>query len=175
MATFEPAIQNTLVWEGGYANNPHDSGGETYRGIARNKWPAWDGWTQVDSYKSQPNFPHNLDSDSNLLASVIQFYRINFWKYDAIEQQNVADKIFDLAVNVGSGHAHKIAQIAAGVTADGVLGPNTINAINAHPNGSLLPLIVIAAENYHRAIVNTHPEDAAFLRGWLRRDDAIES
>jgi lysozyme family protein len=175
MATFEPAIQNTLVWEGGYANNPHDSGGETYRGIARNKWPAWDGWTQVDSYKSQPNFPHNLDSDSNLLASVIQFYRINFWKYNAIEQQNVADKIFDIAVNVGSGHAHKIAQIAAGVTADGVLGPNTINAINAHPNGSLLPLIVIAAENYHRAIVNTHPEDAVFLKGWLRRDDAIES
>jgi lysozyme family protein len=110
-----------------------------------------------------------------LLANVIDFYRTNFWKYGAIEQQNVADKIFDLAVNVGTAHAVKIAQIAAGVTADGVIGPNTINAINAHPNGSLIPLIVMAAENYHKEIVNTHPEDAVFLRGWLRRDDAVES
>jgi lysozyme family protein len=175
MAEFEPAVQNTLVWEGGYANNPHDSGGETYRGISRNNWPSWDGWSIVDALRSSPGFPSNLDANSDLLASVIQFYRVNFWKYDAIAQQNVADKIFDLAVNVGSRHAHKIAQIAAGVTADGIFGPNTVNAINAHLNGSLLPLIVIAAENYHKAVVNTHPEDAEFLRNWLRRDDAVES
>ncbi|MDR1034997.1 MAG: hypothetical protein LBT40_00015 [Deltaproteobacteria bacterium] len=30
--------------EGGWANNPADSGGETFRGIARNFHKSWPGW-----------------------------------------------------------------------------------------------------------------------------------
>lgn len=36
MAIFNSAFKITMGNEGGYANNPDDSGGETYAGIARN-------------------------------------------------------------------------------------------------------------------------------------------
>ncbi|RYD50653.1 MAG: hypothetical protein EOP52_13405, partial [Sphingobacteriales bacterium] len=36
MADFLTAYKRTAVAEGGYANDPDDLGGETYKGIARN-------------------------------------------------------------------------------------------------------------------------------------------
>jgi lysozyme family protein len=173
MAEFEPAVQNTLIWEGGYSNNPADSGGETYRGISRNTWPNWSGWAFVDAARPFPNFPATLDLMVGLQGDVVDFYRQNYWRYDAINDQAVANKIFDLAVNVGQVHANKIAQGAVGVTQDGVIGPNTIAAINATSSGSLLDSIISAAMTYHQAIINSHPEDAQFLRGWIRRDQAL--
>lgn len=175
MASFEQAIGKTLLFEGGYSNRPNDSGGETYRGISRKNFPNWEGWTTVDAIIRQAiKYPPTqlLDRDASLQASVVTFYRTNFWVEDNVTDQDTGTKIFDLSVNVGKFHAFKIAQIASGITADGHWGPKTEQAINAHPYGSLLPLIRIGAENYHKAIVQTHPEDAEFLAGWLRRDDA---
>jgi len=173
--SFEQAIQKTLIWEGGYANLIGDSGGETYRGISRNNWSTWEGWAIVDVAKSQPNFPKSLDSDTNLLGLVISFYRQNFWQpeYDELLDEDVASKIFDIGVNVGRTHAHKIAQRAAGVQEDGIFGQGTVKAINSHPtDGSFLKTLECAAESYHESIVSTHPEDARFLSNWLRRDES---
>ena len=36
MANFTIALKKVLKNEGGYANNPNDAGGETYKGISRN-------------------------------------------------------------------------------------------------------------------------------------------
>lgn len=173
MAQFEAAVENTLIWEGGYSNNPSDSGGETYRGISRVNWPNWNGWNYIDIERSDPHFPQCLDTNLGLQGNVIDFYRQNYWSYDAINSQAVANKIFDISVNVGKSHAGKIVQSAVGVPQDGVIGPNTIAAINATSNGSLLSKIVESAMAYHQTIVNTHPEDAVFLRGWIRRDQAL--
>lgn len=176
MASFEQAIGKTLLFEGGYSNRPNDSGGETYRGISRKNFPKWEGWTTIDAVKNGGGImlplELRLDKDAALLASVITFYRQNFWAEDAVTDQPTANKVFDLSVNVGKVHAFKITQIAAGIKADGVWGPKTLAAINSHPDGSLVPLIRIGAENYHRSILISHPEDAEFLAGWLRRDDA---
>jgi lysozyme family protein len=172
MASFQPAVQNTELWEGGYSNNPSDSGGETYRGISRANWPEWNGWVLVDQAKGQSGFPSSLDSNSGLQSLVVSFYQQNYWHYDGINDQLVADKIFDLAVNVGQRHAVMIAQMSVGVTQDGVYGPATEAAINATSNGSLLPLIRQNAEQYHEQIAATHPQDAMFLKGWLRRDSS---
>lgn len=170
MASFQPAIATTELWEGGYSNNPSDSGGETYRGISRNNWPNWDGWELIDTLQGQSSFPHNLDSNSDLQARVVSFYQQNYWHYDGINDQTVANKIFDLAVNVGQVHAIKITQMSVGVTQDGVYGPATEAAINATSNGSLLPLIRANAELYHERIAQAFPQDAQFLNGWVRRD-----
>lgn len=172
MASFEQAISKTLLFEGGYSNRPNDSGGETYAGVSRVNFPKWEGWSDIDAAKRQANFPKSLIANADLNGKVVAFYRQNFWVEDPIIDQSTGARIFDLSVNVGKVHAFKIAQIASGIEADGVWGPNTVHAINLHPDGSLVPLIRIGAENYHKAIVLTHPEDAEFLRGWLARDDA---
>lgn len=168
MASFEPAVQATELWEGGWSSNPSDSGGETYRGISRNNWPEWIGWPLIDNIKGATGFPACLDQNASLQSLVISFYQQNYWHYDGINDQLVANKIFDLAVNVGQRHAVKIVQQSVGVTQDGAYGPATEAAINTTSN--LLPLIRTNAESYHEQIVELHPEDAQFLKGWLRRD-----
>ena len=162
MADFQPAVQNTELWEGGYSNHVADSGGETYRGISRNNFPNWNGWAIIDVIDHS-----TLDQNSQLQALVVAFYHATFWHYDGINDQAVANKIFDLAVNVGQRHAIKIVQLAVSVIADGVYGPATEAAINCTSN--LLPSIKDQATNYYEQIVQAHPEDAIFLAGWLRR------
>jgi lysozyme family protein len=172
MAVFSVAIGKTLLAEGGYANNPHDSGGETYRGISRKNWPNWNGWPIIDSAKAQTSFPASLDNNNELQGLIVDFYHKNFWNYDGLNDQDVANKIFDLGVNVGKPHAVKILQQVVGTNQDGVYGPNTERLANSHPPGSLSTMIRTSAENYHKAIAQSHPEDARFLKSWLARDDA---
>lgn len=176
MALFAEAISKTLLFEGGYVNDSADSGGETYRGISRKNWPKWAGWAFVDRAKlmhdiSLSVFPDDLEYLTNLQALVVTFYQTNFWQYDGLTDQEVADKVFDLSVNVGKVHAIKILQQACGTSADGLYGPNTERAVNCHPKGSLTQLIRAAAEQYHNQIVQTHPEDTKYLAGWLKRDE----
>ena len=162
MAQFQDALAVTIRWEGGLSNNPSDSGGETYEGISRNNFPNWAGWPIIDA--------GNYEGNQDLQGAVVQFYHDNFWKYDGINSQDVATKIFDLGVNVGTVHAIKITQGATNIEVDGIYGQQTEDAINSTDSGSLLAAIRSSAEQYHREVVQTHPQDAIFLNGWLRRD-----
>ena len=134
MAEFQPAYNHVLKWEGGYVNDPDDPGGETYRGVARRFWSKWDGWVIIDMKKKERGFPKSLDSHQELQKMIAEFYEANFWdkvKGDQIDSQEVAENIFDFAVNAGVKTSSKLAQLAAGTGADGVIGPNSIKAINA--------------------------------------------
>lgn len=174
MAQFQIALAITERWEGGLSNNPLDSGGETYEGISRNNFPDWEGWQLIDAN------PNSLGTNQALQGYVVQFYHDHFWKYDGINSQDVANKIFDLGVNVGTVHAVKIAQSAVQglsrimlhVAVDGIYGPATEAVINSTDSRSLLSAIRSAAAEYHKSIVQTHPQDAVFLNGWLRRDSS---
>jgi len=176
MASFQEAVAKTELFEGGYVNNPHDSGGETYRGISRKNWPKWAGWAMVDAQKNctlfQTSFPACLEADTRLQGEVIDFYHKNFWDYDGLNDQYIAWKVFDLGVNIGKSHAVKILQQAVGTNLNGVYEPNTERLANLHPAGSLATILRASAEQYHKQIVVTHPKDAVFLKGWLKRDEA---
>lgn len=56
MADFDKAYFRTCKFEGGYANDKNDSGGETYKGISRVHNPKWGGWKIIDSYKKKKIF-----------------------------------------------------------------------------------------------------------------------
>jgi lysozyme family protein len=138
MADFLKAHKKTAFNEGGYANDPKDRGGETWKGIARNFWPNWEGWAIVDSYKKKNGFPGNLKNAPGLEDMVLKFYRKNFWnpiRGDEIEKQDVADPIYDMAVNSGVPTAIRLAQDAAfgknksGVT-NGKMDEGTLNKLN---------------------------------------------
>src|ERR1700761_5195591 len=104
MADFSIGLQAVLEHEGGYVNDPNDPGGETYKGIARNMNSKWDGWAIIDIQKKQPNFPKNLENNTELQESIKKFYQINYWdriKGDDITDNDIATSIFDFAVNAG--------------------------------------------------------------------------
>jgi len=109
MANADIAISLMLVHEGGYTKGlQNDSGGETYKGISRNNWPNWAGWQLVDNAKSQSNFPGSLEEDSHLQGLVLDFYHQNFWRFDELEDQLLANCVLDAAVNMGLGTARQM-------------------------------------------------------------------
>jgi len=109
MANFKEAWSITSVNEGGYANVDGDTGGETYRGITRKNFPHWKGWPIVDLHK--PLHHGAIINDQNLEGMVEQFYIDNFWKPvhgDTMTDQDLANQVFDMAVNAGVGEALKL-------------------------------------------------------------------
>lgn len=171
MADFWTAFNKTMKHEGGYANNPADRGGETYRGIARKHWPAWQGWPLVDEKKSRPDFPKCLTDSAYLDAAVKDFYRRNFWPawMGGIESQDLADWVFDKAVNMGTAQAVKLLQRAAGVDDDGRWGPRTAAAVKAADPSSLLEACREQARMFYRQLADNNPSQRQFLKGWLAR------
>src|ERR1700755_118485 len=107
MADFLPAFNITMENEGGYANNPNDSGGETWRGIARNYWPKWSGWPIVDQIvaTNPPDLNQALFADASLNTMVEEFCQQNFWDTESLSDincQQTANQLFDIAVNMGN-------------------------------------------------------------------------
>jgi lysozyme family protein len=118
MADFLIAHKRTGRYEGGYANDPQDRGGETYKGIARIMHSKWPGWNIIDEYKRTfgPLKRGQTIPDPRLTELELQFYRTEFWnkiRGDEIFDQDIANMIYDDAVNAGPFPAVKKAQCAA--------------------------------------------------------------
>ena len=155
-----------MVNEGGYTLDPH----ETYRGIDRKEWPGAAIWPIIDIRKTFPNFPKSLDSNDQVNFLVSEFYRHCFWsKYFDQMPQELADKVFDRAVNAGAVTAIRLLQKACGVTVDGIIGNQTMNAIAAQDPSTLVDRFKQESIAHYKAIVATNPKDARFLDSWLRR------
>jgi len=109
-----------LKHEGGYVNNPKDPGGMTNLGVTRTNWELY--------------LDHDVtEADMRALTPemVKPFYKKNYW--DRIRGDELPSGVdyaaYDLAVNSGTGRAAKYLQQIAGVTADGVIGPRSMEAI----------------------------------------------
>lgn len=106
MADFTIAYKRTNVFEGFYSDDPKDSGGETLYGIARKKGASFpEFWAIVDSYKTKPNFPQNMENDVRLKQMKTSWYKRNYWdvlRADELRSQSLANKLYDISVNKGA-------------------------------------------------------------------------
>ncbi|HFQ81144.1 MAG TPA: N-acetylmuramidase [Desulfobacterales bacterium] len=172
MADFQTAIKATLKAEGGYVNDPDDPGGETYKGIARHKNAKWPGWVNIDLLKNKKGFPENLEDDADLQAKVYALYEANYWdkiRGDEIEDQDIAESVFDFAVNSGPRTSAKLAQIATGATADGVIGAKTLEKINTDDKRAFLATFALAKIGRYVSICEKRKESRKYFFGWVRR------
>lgn len=180
MAHFEQAYKITMANEGGYANKEGDSGGETWRGVARNSHPNWAGWKIVDDVKATHPTSLNqaLAARTDLQTLVLDMYRKEYWNcmsLDSLHCQQTANQLFDVAVNCGSGTAAKMLQRALNVlhqpalAVDGKVGPLTIGAANQHPSQKIYDEINKLRKGHYEAIVTMRPSDAQFMHSWLSR------
>ena len=165
MALFEPAYEEMIRNEGGYVLHTvaGDRGGTTYAGVARRYHPHWSGWQYIDA-----DDLHN----PALVDCVKAFYRDEFWsrlRGDDIEDQRVAETLFDFAVNAGTGTAIKLAQNILDTSADGILGPVTIGKLNSFPAQDLLYRYAMAKVARYAEIVNRDSSQSKFLLGWINR------
>lgn len=186
--SFQLALEHMLQFEGGYANDPADSGGETFRGISRKNWPKWAGWPAIDLAKS---LGHNtrraidaqFEDNPQMAADVAAFYRANFWDPWARHDlpSRLTEKLFDTAVNMGQSRAAKLLQRAVNdlgtvvkLAVDGAIGPRTLDAVEVilgalNGEARLLAAYCGAQADHYRAIARAKPSQAKFLKGWLRR------
>lgn len=155
---FNNAIQKVLEHEGGYVNDPRDSGGETNFGISKRAYP-------------------NLKIRDLTKEDAIAIYLKDYWapnNYDHIKNADIASKVFDMGVLLGSKTSNKLLQqtlnkMGASLVEDGILGPKSIKAINEAEPVSLLSQFKGQLEVRFRDIVKNRPANDVFLNGWLRR------
>lgn len=163
--SYEKALAHTLKYEGGWVNDPHDGGLETYQGISRKYNPNWSGWAILDKLN-----PRHGQIYPELSKSVAEYYRKQYW--DKIQAGNIKDVkvagfLFDFYVNSGS-HAVKAIQRLVGVADDGIVGNKTIQAINEY-KGDLFGALKAQRIEFVNDIVKNNPSQQRFLSGWINR------
>src|SRR5208337_4441015 len=125
-------------------------------------------------YKSQPKVLDEILLRIDELQNMIRaFYHDNYWlpiKGDLIISQSIANKLFDLAVNMGINPAVKCLQKAieiccCNINVDGVIGNATLDAINkCNDVHNLLSEFKSEAKAHYENL--NKPED---IKGWLNR------
>lgn len=173
MASFDVAIREVLKHEGGYVYITADSGGETYRGIARKFNPAWIGWGVIDDLKASRPISRG-EIIKNADPYVFDFYKKNFWQpqFDNIRDQRAANIALDsLTLHGIAGGSLLIQQalnsLGAGLVLDRQIGPKTIQAINN--STGFVNALITARESFVNDLVKKRPKDAVFLKGWITR------
>jgi lysozyme family protein len=167
MSAFDEAIEHTLIFEGGYVNDPDDPGGETNYGITKSTARA---------------YGYDGPMRDITLTQATAIYRMGYWDrldLDSIAYTSriVARFIFDMAVNHGTRNATKIAQravraVGKNILVDGQWGPNTSHAVKTsardYPEATLGALKG-ERYNFYMRIVARNATMKKFLRGWLKR------
>lgn len=167
MPTFRDAIETVLKHEGGFVNNPADRGGATNLGITIGTLSTWLGRQATIA-----------DIQNLTKETAIAIYKKNYWDKvsgDAIKYYSVALALFDQAVNRGPASAVKQAQKILGLAQDGVVGANTLAALNKMPDSQFLPQYLSASANFYNTLVKNDPSQGVFLQGWLNRISSLQT
>ena len=134
MASFDIAYKRTAKFEGGYVYDPDDNGGESYAGISRKANPSWAGWKIIDSARKKQGFPKSLNNNTELIQLAKNLYRKNYWNPiwgDKINNQRVANELYDFGVNAGVVQSIKLSQRQFGLRETGVMDNNLLSKLNS--------------------------------------------
>ena len=169
MAKLEPLAKFILSFEGGYVNSKIDRGGATNMGVTIATWRA-------QGYDKNGDGVIDV-KDLKLLsvADAINIMRKNYWnrwKADQINNQSLANTLVDWVWGSGK-NGIVIPQQMLGVTADGIVGPNTIKALNDVYAPAFFEKLRKRRLQYIDNIIRSNPSQKRFQAGWYRRINAI--
>ena len=144
-----------LKWEGTtFENDPDDPGGATKFGIDQRSHPKED--------------IRNLTRER-----AAEIYWNEYWlkaKADKMPAK-VGEIVGNIAVNAGHGRASRWLQQAVGATADGVIGPKTLELVKLANVDELADKLLDRTEEHYRSIGKGSL--AKFLKGWLNRNNDL--
>jgi lysozyme family protein len=150
---YPQALKQVLKYEGGYVDHPKDPGGPTNKGITQ---AVYDAWQKKNGLPTQS--VRNISD-----AAVAAIYKQQYW--DAISGDDLPSgvdfAVFDFAVNSGVSRAAKYLQAVVGVTQDGQIGPQTIQATKT--------FVAMAVTNKRLAFMQSLSIWSTFGKGWSAR------
>lgn len=178
MAEFKPAFAFVLSHEDPSRSGKvtEDAGGRTRFGIAE---------------KFHPELPEEFFTGAADEALAEEIEERDYWRamrLAEIEEQDLANKLLDMGVNMGVHQAAIYAQRAANfllaqaeraaaqpamrLAEDGRIGEKTLAAINALAAEGFRNALCELSEAHYRHLAAVNPAQAVNLRGWLRRAQA---
>lgn len=168
MANSSKLVPFILQWEGGFVNDPDDLGGATNKGI------TIDTFTEYKKRKGQKaptvtDLKNISDAEWNDVFKSLYWDR---WKADEIKSQAVANILVDWVWASGS-HGIKRPQRLLGVKADGIVGKQTIAALNAMDAATLFKMIKDDRAKFIDEICKARPKNEKYRKGWMNRINAI--
>lgn len=172
MASFDVAYRFMLANEDKtppvYANVP-DVGGSAIAGVNSKDWPV--------QFQKIANLP--ADQRGPLVE---QFYQMHFWSdwFDDLTSDEVAKRVFDASVNMGSVAAVRCLQQAVNdlrqlafaankIAEDGGWGSLTLDAANGCDQTALVGAFQTARVARYKAIAAAKPALAHYLPQWIAR------
>lgn len=145
-------LDRLIKREGGYVNDPNDRGGETKYGISKRSYP------DVDI--------KNLTIPKAKAIYIRDFIFPN--QLHKLENEDVFESILDWMVHSGASVVKaqdrvKRLQGLLGLEIDGIVGPDTIEAINR--KGKELERLILMDRLFFLLRLTKHP----YIVGWVRR------
>lgn len=143
----------------------HDGAGRTRFGISEKNNPGLSG-----VFYTAPS--------SDVLEEAKQVYWEKYWKPICgvhLPTDELAATLLSFAVNDGVEQAVKLLQrsLNASLLIDGDMGPKTLVAVLASDPSVLAANLREDQEVFYRDLVARKPEYQKFLKGWLRRAQAV--
>jgi len=154
---FEECLEMLLEHEGGYVNNENDRGGMTNLGVTRRVYEDW-----VDRPVTEQEMRDLTPED------VAPIYRKNY--ADRIHFDSLPSGLdwacLDWAINSGASRPAKAIQRAVGATADGVIGPKTLQLVAEKDPEFIIDYVYTVRQSFYESL----DDYKHFGRGWSRRN-----
>lgn len=155
-------LGHLLKFEGGYVDHPRDPGGATNMGITL---------ATLSAYRGEGASKADVRNLTEAEAAAI--YRRNYW--NAIKGDYLADGLdlvaFDGGVNSGPSRGAKWLQKGLRVSADGKVGPRTLDAAEMADGKQVIKRACAARMGFLRGLSTFD----VFGRGWSRRVASVEA
>ena len=159
--------------------NPTESGW-TFMGIYQTAHPHWAGWDEILGAVALggdiEKISRALYGRENLRAQVRAFYKEAYWdrmRLDEVASQLKANEMFVFGVNVGIKPAVRAAQTVVGVEADGIVGDQTLAAINRFDEARFDKEFDRAELEYYNRLMQKNPKLKIYANGWRNRALAV--
>lgn len=154
-----------LRWEGGFVDDPLDRGGATNKGIT------------IGTFRNFYGKEATVEQLKNITDEQwLHIFKCGFWdkwKADDINNQSIADIVVDWAWASGTVTSIKQVQKILGVAVDGIVGNDTLTAINIAVQRSLFVKIHSRRIEFVENIVKRDPSQTRFLKGWKNRINSL--
>jgi lysozyme family protein len=168
-------IDELIEREGGYVNNPNDSGGETNYGIT----------------KAEARRNGYLGAMELMPRSVAErIYRTKYWELPAFDRvftlsPSIAEELMDTGVHCGVAKASEFLQMSLNsfnrqgkdypdISEDGIIGTRTLNALQAflRVRGAFGEVVMLRALNslqgtHYINLTRRRVKDEDFIYGWF--------
>ncbi len=159
--SIDELIDQIIQREGGYVDRAEDRGGPTKFGITLDTLRHWRGATA-----SKQDIAELTRDEAELIYRTLYVKRPQFHR---IEDQHLRELVVDSGVNHGTRRAARWMQEAAGVTADGKVGPVTLEAVNSGFVEAIYKRVLATRIVFYGQIVKRDPTQSVFIEGWLTR------